>query len=135
MVSVTHRVSGRHQPPALGPGKSAWVGNIPDWRDSGKNDSIRMRREASHNSSFPVKSSPTITGLVAGRLYSGRGTRPSTAAAWPGVGGLSPVAGAQLDGGRERERRHESDNSELTHAWSVLTWRGESREQRSVRGE
>ena len=79
--------------------KSARVGNIPDWRDSGKNDSIRMRREASHNSSFPVKSSPTITGLVAGRLYSGRGTWPSTAAAWPGVGGLSPVAGAQLDGG------------------------------------
>ena len=25
--------------------KSARVGNIPDWRDSGKNDSIRMRRE------------------------------------------------------------------------------------------
>ena len=41
------------------------------------------------------------------------------------------MAGAQLDGGRERERRHESDNSDLTHAWSVLTWRGESREQRS----
>jgi len=44
------------------------------------------------------------------------------------------MVSADLERG-ERERSHESDNSELTHAWSVLTWRGESREQRSVRGE
>ena len=105
LVTVTHRGHGHH-PSASGSEKSARVGNIPDRRDSSKNDSITRRREASHNSSFPVKSSPTITGLVAGRLgVAGVGCRgPARRQLGRGRGWLS-LAGAQLDGGRARERR------------------------------
>ncbi len=125
LVTVTHRGPGRHHPSASGSEKSARVGKIPDRRDSSKNDSITRRREASHNSSFPVKSSPTITGLVAGRLsVAGVGCRgPARRQLGRGRGWLSLAELSWTVAEQERGDRvtSEETHGELTRSEETVT--------------